>query len=361
MASRRRGAEPRLFPGSAPGPGAKRLLLVLCLTLAVVAAGIPALGDEVHMTNGDVIRGTIVTLGDGKLKVKPPYSAEVELEWTSVKGLRSEGPVELVLDDGTRVKGPVLLDPDGSLRIHLGSTGDLVIRDLAQIQGINPPVPKPITYKGNVQVGVSLSSGNAETVGASADADFVARAKRQRLTIRGSWHYAEDNNEVSARDASGSIKYDFFPLEHLYVYANTLLDYNAFQDLNLRSTIGGGLGYEILHSDKATLDAELGVSYFNEDKRIGTDQGYASGRWSVNMEYAFIPDKISLFHFHEGYFSLEDFQDLFIKSKQGVRFSLFKDFFTSLQANLDFDNTPTAGLEKVDTKVLFSLGYSFNL
>ena len=70
------------------------LMASIGITLFILCPG--ALADEVTMTNGDVITGEILTLEGGKLKVKTPYNAELELDWAAVKSVKSDAPVELV-------------------------------------------------------------------------------------------------------------------------------------------------------------------------------------------------------------------------------------------------------------------------
>ena len=87
---------------------------------------------------------------------------------------------------------------------------------------------------------------------------------------------------------------------------------------------------------------------------------FGSGRWALNAEYAIMEKKITMFHFHEGYLGFEDTDDLYIKSQQGMRFTIIKDFYTSIQVNMDYDNTPSPGLDRIDTTMLFGLGYNFS-
>lgn len=334
--------------------------LLLTGVLALLLIYVPVSADEVLMANGDRITGEIQTLGDGKLTVKTPYAKALELDWASVKGFIIPTPAEILLNDGTRLKGTIEMT-DSGIRVVTGSAGTVPITDLSLIQAINPPQKPSVTYTGDVQAAASLTSGNSDTVSGNLSGKFVARSKRQRLTLRAGWNYAEDTGRVSARDASGSVKYDFFALEKLYTYVNSLLEYNSFQDLNLRATMGGGLGYQFFESDRETLAFELGVSYVNVDYKNAADDAYAAGRWSVNAEYKVIPDRISLFHFHEGYFGFEDIKNLYLRTEQGVRFTIIKDFYSTFQANLNYDNAPAPGTEDTDTTLMFGLGYNFDL
>jgi putative salt-induced outer membrane protein YdiY len=329
------------------------------LTLLVLCPG--ALADEVTMANGDVISGEIVGLEEGKLTVTTSYNEALEIAWESIRRIRSEAPVELVLSDGTRLKGTLEVTDAGVLQVVTESAGAVAVGEMALVTDINPPEVPAVTYTGNVEAGASYLTGNTETTSANLSGLFVARSKRQRFTLRGRWYYAENDNEVSAREAGGSAKYDFFVMEKLYLYANALFDYNPFKDLDLRSTIGGGLGYQFFEDDRKKLGTELGISYVDENFRTAPDNAYAGGRWSITFDYQIIPDQVAFFHYQEGYFSLEDFEDMNLRSEQGLRFTVLKDFYTSFQANVTYDNLPSPGFEKTDTALIFGLGYDFSL
>ena len=340
---------------------AKAWLLPVCVGLALLIACPPVLADEVTMKNGDVITGKILTLKDGKLTIKTPYNESVEIDWASVQKIRSEEPEEVILSDETRLKGTLQVTDEGTLQVVTESAGPVPIADLSLITGMNLPKPPAVTYTGNVEAGVSYLTGNTDTTSGNLSGLFVARSKRQRFTLRGNWYYAENDNVVSAREAGGSIKYDFFVTEKVYVYANALFLYNPFKDLNLRSTFGGGAGYQFFDDDRTTLGTELGVSYVDENFRSAPDDSYTGGRWSINFNYWIIEKKIDLFHYQEGYFSFDDFADMNLLAQQGVRFTVVKDFFTSFQANVTYDNKPSPGFKKTDTALIFGLGYNFSL
>jgi len=335
------------------------LLASIGFTLLILCPG--ALADEVTMANGDVITGEILTLKEGKLTIKTPYNEALEIAWGSIEKIQSETPVEVVLSDGSRLKGTLQLSAEGALQVATESAGPVTVGEMALITDINPPVVPAVTYEGNLDAGVSYLTGNTDTVSGNLSGLFVARSKRQRFTLRGKWYYAENDSEVNAREAGGSLKYDFFVTEKFYVYANTLFLYNPFKDLDLRSTIGGGAGYQFWEDVRKKLSFELGISYVDENFRVAEDSAYAGGRWAINFSYWLIQDKIDLFHFQEGYFSLEDFKDMNLITSQGLRFMVIKDFYTSIEVDVSYDNIPSPGFKSTDTALIFGLGYNFSL
>jgi len=335
------------------------LLASIGFTLLVLSPG--ALADQVTMANGDVITGEILTLKEGKLTIKTPYNEALEIAWGSIEKIRSEKPVEVVLKDDTRLQGTLQVSEEGVLQVVTESAGPVAIGEMVLITDINPPVAPAVTYHGNLEAGVSYLTGNSETASGNLSGLFVARSKRQRFTLRANWNYAENDKVVNARNAGGSLKYDFFVTQKFYAYANTLFLYDPFQDLDLRSTIGGGCGYQFWDDVRKKLSFELGISYVDQNYRIAEDDAYAGGRWSIDFSYWLIKEKIKLFHFEEGYFSLEDFKDMNLITEQGVRFMVLKDFYSSIQVNVSYDNEPSPGFKSTDTALIFGLGYHFDL
>jgi len=335
------------------------LLASIGFTLLILCPG--ALADQVTMANGDVITGEILTLEGGKLKVKTPYNAALELDWASVKSVRSDVPVELVLEDDRHVKGTLETSPDGTLQVVTESAGPVPIGAPSLVTGMNPPEVKWISYTGDVLAGASYLTGNTETASFSLSGKFVAKTKRHRGTLRGAWYYAEDKKLVTARRLGGSAKYDFFITEKLYAYLNGLLEYDAFQDLDLRATLGPGIGYQFFDNDRLKLAGEVGYSYVSEDFNIAPDNEYSSARWSIDFNWDIVKKKIALFHFDEGYISVEDSDNFYFRSEQGLRFNVWKNFGTTFQANIDYNNAPSPGKDKTDTALIFGLTYNYDI
>jgi putative salt-induced outer membrane protein YdiY len=216
-----------------------------------------------------------------------------------------------------------------------------------------------VTYKGTLSGAVTLTDGNTDEVSAHVSANFEAKSKRHRFTLGGKYTYGESDDEITARNALGRIKYDFFVWKKLYTYAQTRFERNDFQDLNLRSTIGLGVGYQILDTKRTSLFAEVGVSYFNEDFMEAEDQKSTSARESIGFTFDIVPKRIKFFHLHEFYYRWDKSDSYFFSSEQGLRFLLFRNFFANFQVDFDYNSQPAPGTEKSDTRYIAGIGYEF--
>ncbi len=148
--------------------------------------------------------------------------------------------------------------------------------------------------------------------------------------------------------------------EKWYLYVSTLFEHDEFKDLNLRSTLGAGAGYQIFETPLLNLSVSAGLAMVNDNFDVAEDNDFPAGQWGINYDQYFFEKFVQLFHVNNGYISLEDANDWFLKTRTGLRFPLYKGLTATLQYNFDWDNqlSATAKTEE-DTKFLFLLGYQF--
>src|SRR5581483_2640887 len=77
-----------------------RALCLLCLPVLLSA-------DQVILTNGDTITGTIVKKDGDKLTVHSEFLGDVSMPWTAVKTVGSDQDLTVVLPGGESVQGKV--------------------------------------------------------------------------------------------------------------------------------------------------------------------------------------------------------------------------------------------------------------
>ncbi|MEM7235947.1 MAG: DUF481 domain-containing protein [Planctomycetota bacterium] len=326
--------------------------------------------DEVVLKNGSKVIGRIVDMGGGSLSVETAFGIDtvVKVKWDEVQSITTGKSNGFLLDDGSLVKGKILRTEDGvAVFAHDRLEGEGRV-ELSRVTAINPPKPKDVELIGSINFGGSAADGNTQTKTASLASEAVAQTERQRLSLNAYWNYAEDSvSGLTARNTKGGIKYDFFVSDRTFIFASAFFEEDIFQDLNLRTALSAGPGYQFVKKgelsdwlEQLEMYGEAGLAFFNEDFRAGADNRYLSARWAIRADLP-IYDRITLFHRHEGYPGLEDLSDLYIRTEQGIRFSIWENFIATFQVNWRWDNTPSPGFERSDTQYLFTLGYQFTL
>jgi hypothetical protein len=72
-----------------------------------------------------------------------------------------------------------------------------------------------------------------------------------------------------------------------------------------------------------------------------------------------VPDRVQLFHNHDGYFGVTGDDNLFFRTQNGARVGLAAGFVTTLQLDLDYDKSPAPGRKNTDRTFALTFGYRF--
>ena len=333
-------------------------ILVISITLLFMSI-VPVVADELRMKNGDRISGTVIRMEDEKLIFKTSYTGEISINWADIATITTDSSIKIVLSDESVLSGVAKPAQNGTMKLEVEKTTGPVSFDLAEVKSINPVPEPPIKFKGYVNVGANVTKGNTDTETFHINTELIARTVKNRFTIGGELNYGTENGEETADNAIGFIKYDHFLTKKWYLYSNASFERDDFKDIKLRTALGVGAGYQFLELPLTNLSTEAGVNYINEDFDDAEDGSYPAGRWAVTFDIYLLKKIIQFFHFHEGFVGFEDAEDIFIRSRTGFRFLLYKNFFATTQVNWDWDNTPAPGRKRTDEMYLFTLGYKW--
>lgn len=333
--------------------------LVRSIVLPIlVLLNVPLAADQVQLVNGDRITGTVTTLADGTLSVDTAYAGTVGIDWSQVTGVSTDATVEVVLADGSRLHG-VLTTDGGELRLSPEEQGGAVSFPVAEVAAVNPPEVPAVRYRGGVSVAVTATSGNTESDRTYAEGELVAQTDHNRTTLTAQVNEAREDGRKTASKRFASLGYDQFVGERWYLSANASGAEDEFQDLKLRTTLGLAAGYRFADGERFRLSGELGASYVNEDFYTAPDDDFPAGRWALNLSRKLGDGGVELFHDHELLVSLDDTDDLLLRTRSGVRFSLWRGLAAAVQLNDDRDEQPAPGREKDDRTWSLTLGYTW--
>jgi putative salt-induced outer membrane protein YdiY len=319
-----------------------------------------ALAAEIILTNGDRMTGIIQRSKDDALILKSPDAKEnIRLKWSSIKGFTTQQPVTVEMRDRTRITGVVIYEDGVGMRIEQADGNVIVIEDPKTIKTINVP---EIEYNAMVKAGGSYNDGDSQKAGVTAAAEFAAETYRQRFSIYGRYEYGEDSGEMSARNASGIAEYRYYPIPKIfYLYTSAKLENDTFQDIELRTTLTAGLGYQFFDTDRFKLSAGCGPSYLNTQYSPPTpDISAAAASWQLDFELWPVLEKIKLYHNQNGSFPFEDTSQVNAIFLQGIEFRIIDNFGVSLDYRVDFNNAPAAGKERINQSLSFNLTYDFD-
>jgi len=334
----------------------------LLLAIGLLLWTMHALADQLTLVNGDRLTGTIVTKETEFLIFQTPHLGEMKVRWSEVRRVLSEKDVKLFLDDGTLVRGRLETVTDGTVVIHTGVEPPGAPVALKSIVFINPSPDvsgEGVKYLGRINVGYSSSTGNSEIETLYTDFEAAARTRNNRYTALGRARRSKDHDTESESNWLAGLKWDHFLTKKWYTYANTNFENDQFKDIELRSTLGVGSGYQFFETDQTNLALEGGLTYVNTDFITAADERYPAVRWALKFDHFLFKSRAQFFHVHEAYAAVDNSDNAFVRSQTGFRFPLVYQVTGTLQYNVDWEKNPTPGRVSTDKAVQFTLGYTW--
>jgi len=337
-----------------------RGVLVLLLTTALLMVAGPSRADEVYLKNGDRLSGTVVRMDKGVLVLETSYAGQIQIDWHEVARLSSKAAVGVTLGDGTRLVGKIGPAADGSFKLDSEGLRAPVVLNLDSVEAIGPTKTPPVKITATANAGVSVQDGNTRAQNYHLDGELTARTANTRYRAGGEWNEEKADRVDTAKNWLAYADYRYFLAPKWFMFANTRFQNDEFADLRLRTTLGGGSGYQFYESPDLNMSFQVGLSYVDENFYIAADDSFPAAQWEFNYEQFFFNKTLELFHHNTGYWSLKNVRDWIVQTRQGLRHPIYKGLTATLQYNYDYNNHPSPDADTDwDWKLLFLLGYRF--
>lgn len=333
----------------------KTWCLVLLTVMGLVGV---AHAETVHLLNNDRLTGRIVGMEEGFLVLDTDYADKIRISRKKVKSISSDRVLKIHFKSGEVVEGVVTSDAEGIMALQSETFQAPVTLAWDKVSAINPKPPKKPRWKGDVTLGANLKSGNTDKFGFSLGINATRKEAQHRFSLGFLYNYAEEEGELSTRNAYGKIKYDYFVTPKFYAYLSTELLYDTFKDLDLRTVVGPGVGYQVWDDEVKSLAFEGGIAYFNEALRTGPDKSWVTGRLSGNFRYK-LANTVTFQEQLTFYPSLQRFGEFTLRNEAAVSSPLAFGWALRLSNIIEHDSDPEPGVRSTDCDLVLGLQYGF--
>ncbi|MCS7026027.1 MAG: DUF481 domain-containing protein [Bryobacteraceae bacterium] len=237
---------------------ARSLILVF---LALAHAG---KADTVILRNSDRLTGQILKLEDQKLHLRTTYAGTIQIDWRMVEQVVGDKELLVETDTGRRLIGKIR---PGAAGIEVTGTTDQAVLSPVAIVKIGP---KPETreallskFSGSTDVGYSITRGNAEsnTYSLGFKARYIERNWQLQGDMASLFTTVADS---SVNRHTGQLRGDYSLSSRSFAFSLANLEADERQRLNLRSNLGGGVGFKLLRSTQRQLSLLGGSTYVYE-------------------------------------------------------------------------------------------------
>lgn len=212
-------------------------------------------------------------------------------------------------------------------------------------------------WETSAAAGLTLTKGNSDTLLATISIVSLRKWERDEVSLGADGAYGETTGLKTTEAAHGFAQYNHLFSDRFYGYARADLLHDSIADVEYRLTVGPGVGYYFIKNPTTRLSLEGGPSLIWE-KQGGREKTYLAGRLAERFEHK-LSDHAKVWQSAEYLPQLDDLNNYLLIGEVGAEASLTQKF--SLRAYLQhyYDNEPSPGRRKNDTKLVAALAYKF--
>ena len=144
-------------------------------------------------------------------------------------------------------------------------------------------------WDGQVEFGASRSTGNTRNLGLYGALGVNREGLKWRHKVTARAEVQETNGNSTAERVVAAWQPFYKYHERFYAYGITEYEYDRFQGYDGRYTLGGGIGYTAIASDKARVEFEGGPAVRYVDEMSGDEHTTIAARASVNLRWKISP------------------------------------------------------------------------
>ena len=223
-----------------------------------------------------------------------------------------------------------------------------------------PSAPHKTIWSGRANLGASLQTGNTEQNAILADVTLKAKiSDKQRAQIKAEYNREKDDGTTTEDNRSLDATYDHFFKPKWFYDISAGFEQDDIEELDLRTTLGVGLGYQPFENDAKNLKMVLGPAYLREEFESGTTDNSLAARWSLDYDQKIWEDTLQAFHDHELFIPSDDAGAYLFESKTGLRLPIKNGIIATGEIEFDWNNDPESGITEEDTQYSIKLGYEW--
>jgi putative salt-induced outer membrane protein YdiY len=260
--------------------------------LAICLISTAAKADHIVLKNGDRLTGAIVKSDGKSLTLKSEFAGNVTVPLEAVTQVTADQPLYVTLKDNQTLVGTIVPAAD-KLEVRTADAGNVsIVKDSIQsVRSLEEQAAYQVEldrmrnpgladlWSGSVNAGLSLNRGNAETTTWSFGMNGARTTTRDKISVYLTTLYAENSTAgesvTTANSRRGGGRYDMNLSSRSFAFGMADLEYDEFQQLDLRLVLGGGLGWHAVKTERTVFDVFGGGSWNKEYFSTGLNRSSA--------------------------------------------------------------------------------------
>jgi putative salt-induced outer membrane protein YdiY len=321
--------------------------------------------DVVVMNNGDHFTGEVKRLQNGLLFIETEYvSGNIGLDWNQVESVQTTATYRIVLNNGQRLDGKIEKDSSDK-----GRSEDFLIREAAEEVQVSSAsiasidTKKPTFWRqlqGAIDFGYSFASGNGQsTLNTNTSAAYATPGWETSTSFDSTFSGQSGASKTNREDVQAT--FSKFLNRNSFLAALSDFLHSSQQDLDLRTTLGGGYGRFLKRTTSSNLAWLGGVVYIHES--FETTAGQPSDQSTeavVGLQYNLVRFKFGEFDSQVRVFpGLSDTGRIRLTTNNSATIKLVNNFHLQFTFWDNFDSRPPVPARKNELGISSGIGWSF--
>lgn len=200
--------------------------------------------DWIQLKSGEWLKGRLKAMQDRKLEFESEELDALAFDWKDIRQVRASRTLDVLFVDGEETSGPLVITPD---QVLVNGAAPQV-RPRGQLQSLTPSGAKEWNlWSGKGSLGLSLRSGNTESVDYNAQARLQRRTPATRYSLDYIGNISSVDGVESANNHRVNSEFDLWLSRRFYLILPFAEYYkDPFQNLAHRVTGGVGVGYDLI-------------------------------------------------------------------------------------------------------------------
>jgi putative salt-induced outer membrane protein YdiY len=265
------------------------ILSLSALLLAASLTPVSALADSIVLKNGDHLTGTVTQLTGGKLTIHTDYAGDVTVTFDVVSTVKLDKPLVLPIPvpvvGKPKIKdvpetrnltvtaidrtdtGFVVTTATGSEQISPANVTALrtAAAEKAYEDSLHPSWAH--AWTGGANISFALARGNSDTTTLGTGITAVRPTLHDKTSLYFNTLYTHDGiqNTTTANTLTSGARYDHNLRPKIFAFGTGDFATDALQELDLRTVVGGGLGWHAIASPRQQFDLLGGLVWTHEN------------------------------------------------------------------------------------------------
>lgn len=314
------------------------------------------------LQNGDRISGELIVIADGQVRWQSDMAGEITVPQLNVVGIETRDLFEVELD-ANRLLSECQMHVRGDNQQLLNcKEGEAQISSWKPITKVSarPLIAREVWRNtGYITASARDSVGNTNEQDLELDLKVTARRGSIRHTAVAAYDVQSQSDVRTQDDRKAGYQFDYFVSDKWYLNSLVSWERNVFQDLESRTLIGAGVGYQFFDTDLIRLSVQGGLGYAAEIYADDADRRALVFRESTDFTYRLNALGLQFFH-RNTYLQLFDRNsDWRLQSESGFKLPVIGRLTAQAKLKFDYMNIPADDAKSFDRIWLFGLNYDW--